>query len=123
MSKNNNGNKKFIKIGCFGFISSIPKNIKQQKIVSSTDGISKKIEIVNMLKKYNTIGIDLVAMCVNDLIDQGAKHLLFVDYISINKINLKKLNIFSVYNAIKDLIENENKLVVAFICSSKDSPK
>ena len=44
-----------------------------------------------MLNKYNTIGIDLVAMCVNDLIVQGAKPLLFLDYISINKIKLKKL--------------------------------
>ena len=44
-----------------------------------------------MLNKYDTIGIDLVAMSVNDLIVQGAKPLLFLDYISINKIDLKKL--------------------------------
>ena len=44
-----------------------------------------------MLKKYDTIGIDLVAMSVNDLIVQGAKPLLFLDYISINKIDLIKL--------------------------------
>ena len=50
-----------------------------------------KIEIANLTKKFDTIGIDLVAMSVNDLIVQGAKPLLFLDYISIDKINLKKL--------------------------------
>ena len=50
-----------------------------------------KIEIANTLNKFDTIGIDLVAMSVNDLIVQGAKPLLFLDYISINKIDLKKL--------------------------------
>ena len=47
--------------------------------------------MANTFKKYNTIGIDLVAMCVNDLIVQGAKPLIFLDYISINKIDLNKL--------------------------------
>jgi len=87
----NKGNKKFNNIGGFGSISSIPKNFKKPKIVASTDGVGTKIEIANILNKYDTIGIDLVAMCVNDLIVQGAKPLLFLDYISINKINLKKL--------------------------------
>ena len=50
-----------------------------------------KIEIANTLNKFDTIGIDLVAMSVNDLIVQGAKPLLFLDYISINKIDLTKL--------------------------------
>ena len=50
-----------------------------------------KVEIANTLNKFDTIGIDLVAMSVNDLIVQGAKPLLFLDYISINKIDLKKL--------------------------------
>ena len=91
ISTRNKGNKKFKNIGGFGSISNIPKNIRQPKIVASTDGVGTKIEIANMLGKYNTIGIDLVAMCVNDLIVQGAKPLLFLDYISINKIDLKKL--------------------------------
>ena len=59
--------------------------------MSSTDGVGTKIEIANKLKKYDTIGIDLVAMCVNDILVQGAKPIIFLDYISIDKINLVKL--------------------------------
>ena len=86
-----NGNKKLSNIGGFGSISDIPKNIKNPKIVACTDGVGTKIEIANLIKKYDTIGIDLVAMSVNDLIVQGAKPIFFLDYISINKIDLKKL--------------------------------
>jgi phosphoribosylformylglycinamidine cyclo-ligase len=91
ISSKNKGKKKFHNIGGFGSISSIPKNFKNPKIVACTDGVGTKIEIANVLNKYDTIGIDLVAMSVNDLIVQGAKPLLFLDYISINKIDLKKL--------------------------------
>ena len=91
ISSKNKGNKKFKNIGGFGSISNIPSNFKRPKIVACTDGVGTKIEIANTLNKYDTIGIDLVAMSVNDLIVQGAKPLLFLDYISINKINLKKL--------------------------------
>merc|ERR1711966_482385 len=69
----------------------LPKNIKKPKIVACTDGVGTKVEIANLMGKYDTIGIDLVAMSVNDLIVQGAKPLLFLDYISINKIDLVKL--------------------------------
>jgi len=91
ISPNNKGKKKFNNIGGFGSISNIPKNLKNPKIVACTDGVGTKVEIANMLNNYNTIGIDLVAMSVNDLIVQGAKPLLFLDYISINKIDLNKL--------------------------------
>ena len=90
-SSKEKGRKKFNNIGGFGSISSIPRNIKNPKIVACTDGVGTKIEIANMIKKYDTIGIDLVAMSVNDLIVQGAKPLFFLDYISINKIELPKL--------------------------------
>ena len=91
ISTKNKKNRNFQNIGSFGSISNIPKNIKNPKIVASTDGVGTKIEISNLLNKYDTIGIDLVAMCVNDLIVQGAKPLLFLDYISTNKVNLVKL--------------------------------
>ena len=91
ISSKNKGNKKFNNIGGFGSISNIPSNFKRPKIVACTDGVGTKVEIANILNKYGTIGVDLVAMSVNDLIVQGAKPLLFLDYISINKIDLKKL--------------------------------
>ena len=91
ISSNNKGKKKFNNIGGFGSISSIPSNFKKPKIVACTDGVGTKVEIANTLNKHDTIGIDLVAMSVNDLIVQGARPLLFLDYISINKIDLKKL--------------------------------
>ena len=84
--------KKFKNIGGFGSIFDLSKlKIKEPLIVSSTDGIGTKIEIANLIDNFEGIGIDLVAMCVNDLIVQGAKPLFFLDYISINKIVLKKI--------------------------------
>ena len=91
ISSNNKDKRKFNNIGGFGSISNIPKNLKRPKIVACTDGVGTKIEIANTLNRYDTIGIDLVAMSVNDLIVQGARPLLFLDYISINKIDIKKL--------------------------------
>ncbi len=83
LSKRTNKNGDFKDIGGFGAISKVPKNFKNPYIVTSTDGVGTKLEIANKLNKYNTIGIDLVAMCVNDLIVPGSKPFLFLDYISI----------------------------------------
>ena len=91
LSKKTNKSGDFKNIGGFGAISKVPSNLKNPHIVTSTDGVGTKIEIANKLKKFSTIGIDLVAMCVNDIIVQGAKPYLFLDYISIDKIDLKKL--------------------------------
>ena len=78
-------------IGGFGSLYDISKiKIKDPIIVSCTDGVGTKIELANEFKKFNTIGIDLVAMCVNDLIVQGAKPLFFLDYIALGKLNLRK---------------------------------
>ena len=66
ISSKKKGKKKFNNIGGFGSISNIPNNVKNPKIVASTDGVGTKIEIANLINKYDTIGIDLVAMSVND---------------------------------------------------------
>ena len=93
ISSKKKGKKKYKNIGGFGSLTDLPLNLKNPKIVACTDGVGTKIEIANKLNKFNTIGIDLVAMSVNDLIVQGAKPLFFLDYISINKIDLVKLKL------------------------------
>jgi phosphoribosylaminoimidazole synthetase len=78
-------------IGAFGSTYDISQNkIKDPVIVSCTDGVGTKLDLVNRFKKFDTIGIDLVAMCINDLIVQGAKPLFFLDYIAVGKLNLTK---------------------------------
>ncbi len=78
-------------IGGFGSLYDISNiKIKDPVIVSCTDGVGTKIELANKFKKFDTIGIDLVAMCVNDLIVQGAKPLFFLDYIALGKLDLDK---------------------------------
>jgi phosphoribosylformylglycinamidine cyclo-ligase len=87
-------NKYLVKdnIGAFGSTFDISKiKIKDPLIVSSTDGVGTKIDLANKFNKFDTIGIDLVAMCVNDLIVQGAKPLFFLDYIAVGKIKFDKL--------------------------------
>merc|ERR1712159_145359 len=78
-------------MGSFGSINEIPPKLKKVNLVASTDGVGTKIEIANELNKFDTIGIDLVAMSVNDILVQGGKPFIFLDYISINKIVQKKL--------------------------------
>ena len=78
-------------IGGFGSLFDISHfKIKDPVIVSCTDGVGTKIDLANKYKKFDTIGIDLVAMCINDLIVQGAKPLFFLDYIAVGKLNLIK---------------------------------
>ena len=90
--KKNTEIKSFKNIGSFGSIFDLSKlKMKNPIIISSTDGVGIKLEIANKFKKYNTIGIDLVAMSVNDLIVQGGKPIFFLDYIAVNKLELNKV--------------------------------
>ena len=76
-------------IGGFAAASSLPTKYKNPILISCTDGVGTKIEIADALKIYDSIGIDLVAMCVNDLITLQAEPLFFLDYLVTDKINLK----------------------------------
>ena len=74
-------------IGGFGGMYKVPRGYEEPILVSGSDGVGTKICICSRLNNYKTIGIDLVAMCVNDIITCGAKPLYFLDYISLNRIN------------------------------------
>ena len=74
-------------IGGFGGMFKVPRGYEEPILVSGADGVGTKICICSRLENYKTIGIDLVAMCVNDIITCGAKPLYFLDYISLNRIN------------------------------------
>ena len=74
-------------IGGFGGMFKVPRGYEEPILVSGADGVGTKINIASVARDYTTIGIDLVAMCVNDVITCGAKPLYFLDYISLNTIN------------------------------------
>ncbi len=92
LTKKNVKKANLSEIGTFASFYDINHlGIKDPVIVSCTDGVGTKLELSDKYNKLNTIGIDLVAMCVNDLIVQGAKPLFFLDYIAIDKIKFSKL--------------------------------
>jgi len=89
--KKTKGFSKIDVIGGFGSLFDISNiKIKDPVLVSCTDGVGTKIDLANKFKKFDTIGVDLVAMCINDLIVQGAKPLFFLDYIAVGKLDLIK---------------------------------
>jgi len=82
--------KKSKAIGGFAGLFNLKKYNSDYSIVASTDGVGTKLKLAFLLNKHDTIGIDLVAMCVNDLICVGAKPLFFLDYYATANLDLKK---------------------------------
>ena len=74
-------------IGGFGSLVALPAGYREPVLVSSTDGVGTKLLVAEAAGRYDTIGIDLVAMCVDDIAVQGADPLFFLDYVAIDRVD------------------------------------
>src|SRR3989338_4006014 len=77
-------------IGGFSALTGIPEKYREPILVSSTDGVGTKLKVADAMNKHDTIGIDLVAMSVNDVVVTGAEPLIFLDYFATGRLNSKK---------------------------------
>jgi phosphoribosylformylglycinamidine cyclo-ligase len=99
------------KIG--GFAGCVSLNLERYKrpiLVSSTDGVGTKLKIAFMMDRHDTVGVDLVAMCVNDIVVSGAKPLFLLDYLATSKLDTKK-SIKVISGIVKGCIEAECSLI------------
>ena len=76
-------------IGAFNGMFAVPKGLKNPVMVSGTDGVGTKLDIAFKLGKYDTVGIDCVAMSVNDILCSGVKTSFFLDYIACGSLDSK----------------------------------
>lgn len=97
-------------LGGFGALCEIPSHYKQPVLVSGTDGVGTKLKLAQQFGKHDTIGIDLVAMCVNDLVVTGAEPLFFLDYFATGS-----LDIDTAENVIKGIAEGCEKAGAALV--------